>query len=361
MRLMLLLLLLHSAVVCGGGGGGGGEAAEVDAEFELATRRLAGMRTPKAALDFIRPSGMLEEGDRNAQRVRYVAGCDRLAAIIGEGGEGFKGGLRSRFLRLIEKALRVERAQAMVCESCIHAVAALANRITTKKGAFGSERLLGAVMASMSRHSHELLIQERGANLLAKVALHNFNSSRAVICSSGGVDVLRAALENFPGSAEIQRWGLTSLRFLGTDVYDNNADAIPMYKEHRQLIEDSGLTPLLVVAMQIHPGFTPLQVEGLWALRMMATHSVPQKEAIKDAGGLEIVLGAMRTHPMDSGVQYGAIAVLQSLIGPGPNLEQAQNLQASIRERLRYNTTGQTAVIDTTHNDVYVRSMLGLC
>ena len=51
------------------------------------------------------------------------------------------------------------------------------------------------------------------------------------------------------------------------------------------------------------PSEGALQAEGFWVLTMLSNHALEHKEAVKAAGGLELITNALKAHPDHAAVQ----------------------------------------------------------
>ena len=273
--------------------------------------------------------------------VRLGNACEQMVAIVETdpaGRRGTRTHARKRAFSVLKRELdRVllwndEREQdtadaSGVCESCLHALAGLSGSLRRRdegrKDKLAKETarlimdagLLSVVMDIMARYPAELTIQEHGLGVVAQLALQDDADARATITENfDGLAITAAALRRFPGASAVQNQGVAILHYLGSS-----------YLPARQLIASEGLMPLVVAAMELHPEMAALQEAGTWTMMAMGVHNpegrsaeneMTQKEVILASRGLEAVLNAMRTHPTDSAVQLGALASLQSLIGP---------------------------------------------
>ncbi len=274
--------------------------------------------------------------------VQLGTACERMIAIVGSdptGRWGIRPHTKKRVFRLLQHELervllwnheREEQDAADAtgaCESCLHALAGLSGglhrRDEAKKGKLAKETarlimdagLLSVVMDILARYPAELTIQEHGLGVVAQLALQDDAQARERITTKfNGLAITAAALRRFPGASAVQKHGVAVLHYLGSS-----------YLPARHLIASEGLMPLVVAAMELHPEIAAVQEAGTWLMMAMGVHNpagesaddeMTQKELILVSRGLEAVLNAMRTHPTDSAVQFGALASLQSLIGP---------------------------------------------
>ena len=239
-----------------------------------------------------------------------------------------------------------------VCEDCVAALHAMSTRLHAQtvhgEGTESLEQMLQLDVAwtlvnALTHHPRSRTITEYGVHLLGSLTSHEhllcFKQrdvdclAKQVVVSSGAIPVICEALQQFPGAAQVQRWGVQTLKSISdhritrrlgakkTDLYDIVIDRpAPGDMDWLVAVRDTlvahGAVALVVVAMELHPGEEVLQSDGCWLLSMMATHSVEQKEAARSAGAMAVALAAMRANLDKVHVQLACVSPLITMLGP---------------------------------------------
>jgi len=110
-----------------------------------------------------------------------------------------------------------------------------------------------------------------------------------------------------PASAEVQHDGCTELVILAADNDDN-----------KTAIAAAGGIPVVLAAMKAHTGHADVQRRGCGALGSLAVNA-DNKTAIAAAGGIPVVLAAMKAHTGHADVQCQGCRALGNLAANADN------------------------------------------
>ena len=113
-----------------------------------------------------------------------------------------------------------------------------------------------------------------------------------------------------PASAEVQHDGCTELVILAADNDDN-----------KTAIAAAGGIPVVLAAMKAHTGHVDVKGKGCFALRNLAVNADNQT-AIAAAGGIPVVLAAMKAHKGHVDVQEHGCCALGNIGWSDPTLQK---------------------------------------
>jgi hypothetical protein len=211
---------------------------------------------------------------------------------------------------------------------------------------------VAAVLAAMDAHPLDQQVQMRGCGALAVFIRYHPQNAQVIVAGNGrevvqeallahaadvnvardGCDVLQGLANNHPPSAQaiLNNQGVTVvlIAMQGQHLTDAGVQArgcqllSNIVRQHHPAaqtiaINDPVWLQVVLAAMQQHPGVPGAQAEvqeyGCIALRQFARHYPQCRQTIANAGGGELVLAAMQTHPANGMVQQMGQSLLNVL------------------------------------------------
>ena len=171
------------------------------------------------------------------------------------------------------------------------------NWITTATAAL-RKHLMVARVAEKACEQIRRLSKGMMADLLGELPESMARSRSLCVC---GLDAVVEAMRAHPQVTAVQQEGCRALMFLTTRIGPESAT-------------ESGTVEAVVDAMRAHLQAAEVLKNGAAALMQSTNKSDAAVQRVADAGGLQLMVAAMRTHPQLE-VQQGSVAVLYSCRG----------------------------------------------
>jgi hypothetical protein len=159
---------------------------------------------------------------------------------------------------------------------------------------------IDVVLSAMRRHVDCTILQERGCGVLRSLAGTGSRAVKAAIGAAGGIDVVVGAMRRHSISASVLEHACGALCSLADLHAANVAAAVA-----------AGAIGAVTAAMAAHDGCAALQLRCCDALRILAASENPDssdalanKAAIAAAGGVALVVSAMRRHAEEMSLAY---------------------------------------------------------
>lgn len=168
------------------------------------------------------------------------------------------------------------------------------------------------IIVAMKYHSLDALAQVTGCDALYNLAANN-DKNKILISQAGAIPIVLAAVKSHASNVKLQR---SAAAVISTLAYNPQISA---------LIARSGGIRAILTAMQsnteglssVGGSDAKLQAEYCGALRNLAYKDVKNKAKIIAAGGIELIVAAMRAHPNRDTVQRNASDALNNLASGG--------------------------------------------
>jgi hypothetical protein len=254
-----------------------------------------------------------------------AAGCDALEAIapaLCDASVVMRPSVGFKMVRVILAAMRNQRSSEPVQRSGCDALQTILQRASTRAVAAAVRGADGVwnVLSAMRRYPNTASVQRAGCGILAAFASTCVEYASEVI-AAGGFDVVLSAMQRH-SEPEMQERGRSVLASLSIGGGTAEAQPLPLAG-----VGADGIDAVLSL-MRLYPESSSVQELGCRGLLFQCTSITDGVDKVVTGCGIDVVLAAMRRHPDSALVQSQGCGVLQSIAQRGSSHRRAVRLVA---------------------------------